>query len=98
MIAERPALRPKTVELYAYLLRRHIAPGLGRLAIADIQPGQVRRWRKQLLDAGVSAVTVAKSYRLLRAILNTALDDGAIRRNPCRIKGLARKRRPSGRL
>jgi hypothetical protein len=66
-IAERPALRPKTVELYAYLLRRHIGPGLGRLAIADIQPGQVRRWRKQLLDAGVSAVTVAKAYRLLRA-------------------------------
>ena len=26
-IAERPALRPKTVELYGYLLRKHIAPG-----------------------------------------------------------------------
>ena len=36
-IAERPCLRPKTVELYGYLLRRHIAPVLGGLAIADIQ-------------------------------------------------------------
>jgi hypothetical protein len=26
LIAERPALRPKTVELYGYLMRRHIAP------------------------------------------------------------------------
>lgn len=29
----------------------------------------------------------AKAYRLLRAILNTALDNGMIKRNPCRIKG-----------
>lgn len=28
-----------------------------------------------------------KSYRLLRAVLNTAVDDEAIARNPCRIKG-----------
>jgi len=48
------------------------------VAIADIQPSQVRRWRKQLLDAGVSAVTAAKAYRLLKAVLNTALDDGVI--------------------
>jgi hypothetical protein len=35
----------------------------------------------------VSAVTVAKAYRLLKAIFNTAVDDELIRRNPCRIKG-----------
>ena len=39
-IAERPGLRPKTVELYRYLLRKHIAPVLGNLAIADIKPGR----------------------------------------------------------
>jgi len=33
----------------------------------------------------VSEVTAAKAYRLLRAVFNTALDDGLIRRNPCRI-------------
>ena len=59
-IEERPGLRPKTVELYRYLLRKHMAPALGQLAIADIQPSHVRRWRKQLLDAGVSAVTVGQ--------------------------------------
>jgi integrase len=35
----------------------------------------------------VSTVTTAKAYRLLKAILNTAVDDAIIRRNPCRIKG-----------
>ncbi len=35
----------------------------------------------------MSTVTTAKAYRLLKAILNTAVNDGIIRRNPCRIKG-----------
>ena len=47
---------------------------------------RVRR-RRRRLDSGVSSVTAAKAYRLLRAVLNTAVDDGLIRRNPCRIKG-----------
>jgi integrase len=88
----REGLRPKTVVLYRYLLRKHIAPGLGHVAIADLQPRQVRRWRQQLLDAKVSEVTVAKAYPLLKAVLNTAADDGVIRRNPCRIKGAGQEK------
>jgi len=93
-IDERPGLRPKTIELYRYLLRKHLAQVLGPVPIADIQPGHVRRWRKTLLDDGVSTITMAKAYRLLKAILNTALDDGVIRRNPCRIKGAGREKSP----
>jgi integrase len=37
---------------------------------------------------------VAKAYRLLKAILNTAVDDGLIRRNPCRIKGAGQEESP----
>jgi integrase len=40
----------------------------------------------------VSPVTTAKAYRLLKAIMNTAVDDGLIRRNPCRIKGASQER------
>ncbi len=46
---------------------------------------------------GSRAVTVAKAYRLLKAIMNTAVDDGLIRRNPCRIKGAGQNIRQSGR-
>jgi hypothetical protein len=52
-------------------------------------PGAAQRSR---LDSGVSAVTVAKAYRLLKAILNTTVDDGLIRRNPCRIKGAGQEK------
>jgi integrase len=86
-IEERPNLRPKTIRLYRYLFRHHIQPHFGSVTIADIKEAQVRTWRKKLLDSGVSAVTAAKAYRPLRAILYTAVDDGIIRRNPCRIKG-----------
>jgi integrase len=93
-IDERAELRPKTVELYHYLLRRHLSPTFGTRAIAEIREPHVRRWRKKRLDDGVSAVTVAKAYRLLKAILATATDDGLIRRNPCRIKGAGQEKSP----
>jgi integrase len=86
-IEERPNLRPKTIRLYRYLLRCHVQPHFESKTVAEIKEAHVRRWRKKLLDSGVSAVTTAKAYRLLKAILNTAVDDGIIRRNPCRIKG-----------
>lgn len=36
---------------------------------------------------GRSEDRTVKAYRLVRAVLNTAVDDGRIKRNPCRIKG-----------
>ena len=53
----------------------------------------MRRDRREL-DDGVSTITMAKAYRLMKAILNTAIDDGVIRRNPCRIKGAGREKSP----
>jgi hypothetical protein len=85
-VAERP-LRPKTLQLYEGLVRLHLVPVLGPLAVADITEPVVRRWRKTVLDSGIGSVTVAKACRLLKAVLGTAVDDGLIRRNPCRIKG-----------
>ncbi len=93
-VVERPNLRPKTVQLYKGLVRLHMMPGLGSLTVQEITEPRVRRWRRGLLAAGVGEVTVAKVYRLLKAIMNTAVDDGMIRRNPCRIKGAGQERSP----
>ena len=87
-ISERPGLRPRTVYLYRWTLAKHLAPSFGRMFLSEIDPAMVRRWRLGLLDEGVSVSMVAKAYRLLRAILNTAVDhDELIGRNPCRIQG-----------
>lgn len=86
-IKERPRLRENTINTYNYLLRRYLSPTFGTKAVSEITDAQVRRWRKDSLDAGASEVTLAKAYRLLKAVLNTAVEDGMIRRNPCRLRG-----------
>jgi hypothetical protein len=66
------------------LLRRHIAPYFAgvTLGMIDNRPARIRAWRAELLSAGVSVSDSAKAYRLLRAVLHTAVDDDVIRRNP----------------
>jgi integrase len=86
-ITERPGLRPRTVDLYRWLLGRYLEPELGKIRLGDLNTLVVRRWRAGLLEQGVSETMVAKAYRLMRAILNTAVDDDILDRNPCRIRG-----------
>jgi integrase len=79
-------LAPMTKQGYLGLLRRNIEPVLGQYAIGEVTPSVVRDWySKVAVSAGRDQA--AKSYRLLRAILNTAIDDELITRNPCRIRG-----------
>jgi integrase len=93
-IEERPGLRPRTLDLYRLLFRKHIEPYLGSVGLGDLDTGRVRQWRSRLLDKGVSATVTAKAYRLLRAILMTAVDDGILIRNPCRIRGAGAEHAP----
>jgi integrase len=87
-ITQRPGLRPRTIDLYRWLLKKHIAPYLGGTPVGKLSTRQVREWRATLLANGVSVSMAAKAYRLLRAIMNTAVeDDTLLSRNPCRIKG-----------
>ncbi|WP_043265078.1 tyrosine-type recombinase/integrase [Streptomyces sp. CT34] len=79
-------LSATTDELYRRLLRLHVLPTFGTMDLDELTPPGVRTWRAERLQA-TGATTVAKSYRLLKAIMETATDDELIRRNPCRIKG-----------
>ena len=84
---EERDLSVRTAELYRGLLKNHITPGIGRLNLADLAAPTIRRWRRLLRDHGVSEGVIAKAYRLLHAVLTTAVEDGSIRANPCNIKG-----------
>jgi len=87
-ITERPGLRPRTMDLYRWLLRKHIEPYLGGVPVGKLSTRQIREWRASLLANGVSVSVTAKAYRLIRAILTTAVeDDKLLPRNPCRIRG-----------
>src|SRR5204863_56301 len=87
-IAQRPKLRPRTRDLYRWMLGKHITPYLGRVPLGRLSTPMVREWRANLLAAGVSPTMAAKAYRLLRAVLMTAVkEDEILPKNPCRIPG-----------
>jgi len=87
-MAHRIALRPRTVELYSYLLRHYVMPEFEGARLADITPAWVRRWHTNLsTHSGIGASTVSKCYRLMRTILSAAVEDELIARNPCVLKG-----------
>ncbi|KFG05956.1 MULTISPECIES: tyrosine-type recombinase/integrase [Streptomyces] len=87
---EERGLAPTTVDRYDGLLRLHILPTFSGKDLDEITPPSVRTWRAERLKA-TGATTVAKSYRLLKAILQTAVDDDLLRTNPCRIKGAGKE-------
>ncbi|TCR23870.1 hypothetical protein EV578_103191 [Streptomyces sp. BK205] len=87
---EERGLASTTVDRYGGLLRLHILPTFRAKDLDEISPPSVRIWRAECLKA-TGATTVAKSYRLLKAILQTAVDDDLLRSNPCRIKGAGKE-------
>jgi integrase len=93
-IDQRPNLRPRTIQLYRWLYRRYLEQTFSGVMIADIVPGMVRAWHAEQVASGTTATMIAKAYRLLHAVLNTALDDELIRRNPCRIRGAGEHHTP----
>ncbi|MFI6648314.1 tyrosine-type recombinase/integrase [Streptomyces sp. NPDC050529] len=84
-------LSATTDELYRRLLRLHLLPTFEGLDLDEITAPRVRTWRTERLACTGAATTVAKAYRLLKAIMETAVDDELIRRNPCRIRGAGKE-------
>jgi integrase len=81
-------LRPGTRALYKYLLRRFLLPAFGTTPLGKLDTLTVRAWLAELHQAAeVTPTTIAKAYRLLRRILNVAVEAGYLPRNPAAIKG-----------
>jgi len=87
-------LSPTTKELYALLWRRWLSPTFADVAIGDITTESVRTWLGTARAEHPGSTQPEKAYRLLRAILNVAVDDEKIRVNPCRIKGGGKESAP----
>lgn len=88
----RTDLRPKTLDLYGYLLRLHLIPYLGNVSMAKMDPATIRRWHGEVSAGEQGAVTTAKAYRLLRQIMAAAVEDMLLRSNPCTLKNVAVER------
>ena len=68
-------------------------PAFEGTALGRIDAMAVRSWLAGLHEAGeVTSTTIAKAYRLLRRILNVAVEAGYLPRNPVAIKGAGLER------
>ena len=86
-------LRPSTRARYAGLLRVHIVPVWGPVALSDVAHADVAAWAAKLSAAGLSPSTVRQAHRVLALVLALAVRDGRIPRNPADGMRLPRARR-----
>jgi len=74
--------KPRTLELYTFLCRRHLFPELGAVALPDLTRERVRALFASKVGAGMRRSTALKVVGLLREILNHAVEDGHLASNP----------------
>ena len=83
----------RTRDTYRHSLDAWILPALGDMPLTKITPAIVRKWHADTSEATGETAT-RQAYALLRAILNTAVADDVILRNPCRIRGAGQPHSP----
>ncbi|MFJ5150720.1 tyrosine-type recombinase/integrase [Streptomyces sp. NPDC088353] len=86
-----------TRDLYRYLLDKHLT-AFADLDLDEITAPRVREWRAERLRSTNAKTMTAKAYRLLKAIMETAVDDELIQRNPCRIRGAGKEKAAERRI
>jgi integrase len=76
-----------TRENTARRLRLHVYPVLGDRTLAQLaaSPSSVQAW---IRGTGLSAGTAQGVFSLLSSVMNAAIDDGLIQRNPCRARSV----------
>jgi integrase len=89
-LAGRTDLRSATRSKYQHMLDRHVLPVLGGHELATLSPSAVRSWYMAMREKYVT--TADDAYRMLRAVLMTAVADSLIAKSPCQVKGAGNAR------
>ena len=75
-------------ELRDHAARIHLVPTFGRMRLQDITKGAVRHWYEDTHRNNPDSPRAnSKAYGLLRAIMNSAVDEDLIDANPVHIRG-----------
>jgi integrase len=72
----------KTLGTYNSQLKLYLLPTFGERKLTSITTADLKKWVASLADSGVGATTIRQSYRLLHQILQAALEDELLGRNP----------------
>jgi len=77
-------LKASTSDRYASIVRHHLTPKWGGWSVNRMATTHIAEWLNGLHTSGVSAGTVRKVHRVLSLILDGAMADSLIGRNPAR--------------
>jgi integrase len=86
ILHDSPTIGDRWRETCERNMRLHLAPLLD-VPVRSVSPILVRQWHASALRGSGGRTSISQSYRFLRMVMNVAVDDGLIARNPCRIKG-----------
>ena len=85
-LRDHPRIGPRYRETCERNLRLHLVP-LHDVPLRALTPAVVREWYSSALRGSGGRISIQQAYRFLRAVMNTAVRDGAIVKNPCQIAG-----------
>ena len=88
-------LKATTRAAYEVLMNRHILPRWGETRLEAVTHAGVARWVAQLSGKGLSGSSVRQAHRVFSLMLDLAVRDGRINRNPA--QGVPLPRRAEGR-
>lgn len=85
------SVKASSWQTYRNLLTHHLLPRLGGYALEQLSSKVVHDFVESLESSGLAESTVRGVYRLLSSAMRYALDEGIIRKNPCRRIGIQHK-------
>lgn len=81
-LASQTGVKPSTRYRYGNLLRTHVLPTWAQYRLADVTHADVAVWTAELLTRGSAPGTVRQAHRVFSLLLDLAVRDGRIPRNP----------------
>jgi integrase len=84
-------LKPSTLERYRGIVHTHILPVWGGWQIGRITASDVNGWVSTLVAAGLKPGSVRQTHRVFSLILDSAVRDGRLGRNPAKGARLPRQ-------
>lgn len=88
-LAGQVHVKPSTLARYQGIVRKQILPEWALVELGSITPGRVQRW-VAALTADLSAASVRKVVQVFSLILDGAVNEGRLSRNPARGVNLPR--------
>lgn len=83
-MARRVRLAATTEASYRSILRSRILPTFGTTQLGKVTRGAVADWVRSMVEEGLSASRVRNSFNVLASMLDAAVSEGLIGRNPAR--------------